>query len=48
MEAGHFQMRKPLNRVRMYLTISNPLVLSGNAPGVLATAWPDPMTGESK
>ena len=48
MEAGHFQIRKPLNRVRTRLTVLRPLLLSGNPAKVLATAWPDPMTGESK
>lgn len=39
MEAGNSRIRKPLNKVRMRLTILRPLFLSGNTAKVLTAAW---------
>jgi hypothetical protein len=47
MEASHFQMHRPLNKVLMCLTISSLLALSGKTPKFLATAWLNSMTGET-
>jgi|GEM_PF-2479913 hypothetical protein len=38
MEAGHFQMRKPLNKVWMRLTLMRPF-LNRNTDTVFGTAW---------
>ena len=47
MQAGHFQMRRSLNKVCMYLTISSSQALNSKTPGVPTSARQDSMTGET-
>ena len=47
MKAGHFQMRRSLNKVCLYLTISSSQALSGKTPGVPASVRQNSLTGET-